>query len=130
MSLPKSPFKKRITVGNETFESCENIDVVEVSSVTKNIQRDKKGNIKFTNRMKKSVLQLYVSFAKNPLVTRRTEMAMQCKKIWENCSIDLDGDSVRLNQIAFNHMTLGDIFYRRGKNGDKNGLSFPIFQVV
>ena len=27
-------------------------------------------------------------------------------------------------------MTLGDIFYRRGKNGDNNGLSFPIFQVV
>ena len=88
-----------------------------------------RGNIAFTDPMRRSLLKLYCLVADNPLVTTRAEMIKQSVKIWNNYSIDIKGDLIRINQIAQSPSTLGDIVWRRGKGGSSKGLKHCIFEV-
>ena len=57
-------------------------------------------------------------------------MIRQCEPIYNNESIDMNGDLIELKQLANSPYTLGEIMFRRGKGGDTRGLSYPIFQVT
>ena len=129
-SLPKSPLKTQVRVGKQVIDCTGPIQVSNVKTVMKRVKNDRSGNTVFNNDMKRSLLRLYVSLAQNPLAIGKAEMSRQCLPIYNNNSIDLGGDLVRLNIVAFSNRTLGDILSRRGKNGDTRGLAYPIFKVI
>ena len=128
-SLPPSPLKTRIQVGNQVIESIDSVQISTVKNVVKNVTTDKKGRTLFNNSMKRSLLELYIKLAANPLATGKAAMSRECINIWENESIDMGGDQIKLKHLAFSYGTLGDILYRRGKGGHTAGLSYPIFKV-
>ena len=128
-SLPPSPLKTRIQVGNQVIESIDLVQISTVKNVVKNVTTDKKGRTLFNNSMKRSLLELYIKLAANPLATGKAAMSRECINIWENESIDMGGDQINLKHLAFSYGTLGDILYQRGKGGHTAGLSYPIFKV-
>ena len=130
LSLPKSPFKNIVRVGGEhNIISDSSIEVATIQTVRKRVKVNSRGNIAFTDPMRRSLLKLYCLVADNPLVTTRAAMINQSEKIWNNHSIDIKGDLVRINQIANSPATLGDIVWRRGKGGCAKGLKHCIFEV-
>ena len=130
MNLPESPLKKRVKIGNIVIDSKDQIEVSEVRTVTKKVKKDKKQNVNFNDRMRRSLLYLYCIKANNPLVCGKGNMIRQCEPIYNNESIDMNGDLIELKQLANSPYTLGEIMFRRGKGGDTRGLSYPIFQVT
>ena len=130
LSLPESPFKMKVRIGSEVVESTDNIQISEIHKVSKKVLKNSHGTIMFTDPMKRSLLQLYIIYAKNPLADRKADMTRECQYIYDKKSIDVNGDLIRINQIAKSSATLGDIMHRRFSRGmDKGGLSFPIFEV-
>ena len=129
VDVPKSPFKTRVRIGEVVHEVGENISVATVHNVTKDVTLNREGAVKFNDIMKRSLLKLFVLTARNPLVTRKCQFTEQCVPIWKSEAIDLKGDLIPLSQLAKSPETLGDIFHRRGKDGDKDGLKVPILEV-
>ena len=112
-----------------TKSTTSSVQISTVKNVVKNVTTHKKGRTLFNNSMKRSLLELYIKLAANPLATGKAAMSRECINIWENESIDMDGDQIKLKHVAFSYGTLGDILYQRGKGGHTAGLSYPIFKV-
>ena len=130
VDLPKSPFKIRVRIGDNVQDIGDSVSVTTVHKVVKNVSFDKEGVIKFNDPMKRSLLKTFVLLARNPLVIRKCHFTEQCQTIWESESIDINGDLIPLRQVATKAESLGDIFHRRGKLGDTNGLKVPIQEVI
>ena len=78
LNLPKSPFKNIVRVGAEQkIISDSSIEVATIQSVSKRVKVNSRGNIAFTDPMRRSLLKLYCLVADNPLVTTRAEMIQQ-----------------------------------------------------
>ena len=129
VDVPKSPFKTRVRIGEVVHEVGENISVATVHKVTKDVTLNKEGAVKFNDIMKRSLLKLFVLTARNPLVSRKCQFTEQCVPIWKSEAIDMKGDLIPLSQLANSPESLGDIFHRRGKDGDKDGLKVSILEV-
>ena len=73
-SLPESPFKMKVRIGSKVVESMDNIQISEIHKVSKKVLKNSHGTIMFTDTMKRSLLQLYVLYAKNPFADRKADM--------------------------------------------------------